>query len=282
MKKQVSASTKSGKGKVILFLLLAFSATIGFLVGKLFDSGFLGSFIGVGMGTAYGILVFLFSDKLILASLKAKPILIENNAHLYKRVGEIAQEMHIKPPLLYYIDDSAMNILSLGKSHDSGKIVITKGLMEKLTSSEVEAVMAHELAHIKALDTETGEYVATVIAFFPFMAESLRRKSPLFLPFSFILSLFSPISGFFIQSTLSPKREFEADAYGVLTTRYPQGLAQALEKITQDPYSVHSALHATAHLFIVNPFHGKANRAASSLFMTHPPVQERIKVLQEM
>lgn len=266
----------------MLLLLIAISATIGFLIGKLFDAGFVGAGIGLVAGSIYSSTVFFFSTKLILASLQAKPISLEQNAHLYKRVWEIAGEMQIAKPTMYYINDSALNVLSLGTPQSDPSIVITKGLMDKLTTAEIEAVIAHELAHIKVKDTIVNEYLTLTAGIFPFLAGTLKRKSKALLPFAVFFSLFSPLSGLLIQAAVSPKRELEADATGVLVTRFPQGLAQALEKLTTDPYSVATALQATAHMFIVNPFHGKANRSASSLFMTHPQIQERIAILQDM
>lgn len=282
MKQQKEASYNARKSRLILLLLPVFSSTIGFLLGKLFDAGFTGAAIGLCLGLVYCCIVYLFSTRILLTSLKAKPIVLEQNAHLYNRVWELAGIMGVTKPTLYYIDDSAMNILSVGRNQSDAKIVVTKGLIEKLTTAEIEAVIAHELAHIKNGDITIGEYAALVVGFFPFVSETLKRRSDLFLPFAVLFSLFSPLSGLLLQTVLSPKRELEADVSGVLVTRFPDGLAQALEKLTNDPYSVRTALHATAHLFIINPFHGKVNRSASSLFMTHPPTEERINILKEM
>jgi heat shock protein HtpX len=268
------------KAWLILILFVVFSATLGYLIGKLFDAGYFGAWIAFLISLLYAFFIYLFSDEILLHSLAAKRILRENNVHLYQRVHQLAKDAGVPEPELYYIDDSAINILSLGTV--KGKIILSKGLMEKLSTSEIEAVFAHELIHIKSFDTVTGGYTAVVVGIFPFFSELLRRKSMLFLPLSLLLSLFSPLSAILIHSVISPKREYEADAAGVLVTRYPTGLIQALEKITQDPYSVRTAMQATAHLFIVNPFHGKANRNASPLFTTHPPIQERIKILQDM
>jgi heat shock protein HtpX len=280
MNKQSSQNIR--KAWLILILFVLFSTTLGFLIGKLFDHGFLGAGIASIVATIYAALTYFSADSLILNSLKAKRILKESNLHLYQRVQQLAHEAGVHAPELYYIDDSAINILSLGSAKATGKIVITKGLMEKLATSEVEAVIAHELIHIKSADTLPGSYATIIIGIFPFYAELLKRKNIIFYPLSLVLSLLSPISALLLHSVFSPKREFEADAGGVLITKFPAGLAQALEKITQDPYAVHTAVQASAHLFIVNPFQGKANNTSSSLFNTHPPVQERIKILHTM
>jgi heat shock protein HtpX len=279
---KTATSQNSRKGWTILILFVVFSATLGFLVGKVFDAGFTGAIVGLIFSLAYSIFALLFSDGIILATLAAKPILRENNLHLYERVKKLAEETGIPIPELFYVDDTAMNILSLGNSHKNGKVVLTRGLIDKLSAPEIESVVAHELFHIKTLDTQLGSLVTTVVGIFPFIAETLKRRSVLFLPLSLLFSLVSPLSGLLIHIVLSPKREFEADAAGILITRYPTGLIHALEKITQDPYSVRHATLATAHFFIVNPFHGKANRAVSGLYNTHPPLQERIKVLESM
>jgi heat shock protein HtpX len=272
----------SRRAWVILTLPILFSATLGFLIGKSYDAGFFGAGIAILIASCYSLFAYFFAESLIIYSLKAKRILQENNVHLYQRVREIADKAQIPSPELYYIDDSAINILSLGRQKSKGKIIITKGLIDSLATPEVEAVISHEIMHIKSLDTLPGSYATVIVGIFPFFAELLKRKSIIFLPLSLVLSLFSPLSALLIHSVISPKREFEADAGGVLLTRYPAGLSQALEKIAQDPYAVTTALQATAHLFIVNPFHGKANRSASILFNTHPPLHERLKILQEM
>lgn len=280
--KQHTAAANIRKSWVILLLLVLFSATLGFLIGKLFDSGYQGAGIAAFMAVVYAAMCYFASDQLILRSLRAKLIVRENNVHLYQRIAVLSQQAETLPPALYYIDDTAMNILSIGRNAKNSKIVLTKGLMEKLSAPEIEATLSHELAHIKTQDTRVGTFTTLTVCLFPFYAELLRRHGPFFLPFVLFLSLFSPLSALLLHLVLSPKREFEADAAGVLITRYPQGLAQALEKITQDPYSVATAMNATAHLFIVNPFSNKANRSASSLFNTHPPVAERIKILHSM
>jgi len=280
--KQHASATNVRRSWIILLLLVLFSATLGFLIGKLFDAGYLGAGLATLAATLYAAICYVLADRLILFSLKARKILRENNVHLYQRIAVLSQQAEILPPELYYIDDSAMNVLSLGKNPNKGKIILTKGLMEKLSAPEIEAALSHELTHIKVQDTRLGALTTLTVCGFPFCAELLRRHGPVFLPFALLLSLFSPPSALLLHLVISPKREFEADAAGALITRYPQGLAQALEKITQDPYSVATAMNATAHLFIVNPFSGKANRSASSLFNTHPPIAQRIKILQSM
>jgi heat shock protein HtpX len=277
MNNVTSSQQNVRKSWIIVLLFIVFLATIGFLIGKL-----PGSMITAFFGTLYALIALFQSDRLILSSLKAKKILRENNAHLYATVRELAEAGGLPTPELYYLEDTCVNILSLGQSQTAGKLIMTTGLVERLTGPEAEAAFAHELAHIKMLDTRLGALTTTIIGIFPFYAELLHRKGKLFYPVTFILNLFSPLSALLMHLVLSPKREFEADATGVLITRYPEGLSKTLRALTETPHKPRHVMRATAHLFLTNPYGSHTRDWFTLLFMTHPPLSERIKVLESL
>jgi heat shock protein HtpX len=175
-----------------------------------------------------------------------------------------------------------MNILALGRTPRTAKLVMTTSLIENLTSPEAEAVFAHELAHIQARDTAVGVLTTTVVGIFPFSAEVLKRTSRFLLPLSLLFSIFSPLSALFMHLSLSPKREFEADAAGVLITRYPEGLYTALEKLGTQHDKLRHNLRALAHLWIVDPSQTGSGNQRVTVSLTHPKLEERVKILQSM
>jgi heat shock protein HtpX len=204
-------------------------------------------------------------------------------------------------PKVYIIDDPSPNAFATGRDPNHAAVVATSGLLERLNKAELEGVFAHELSHVKNLDTRLMAVTAILVGFVAILANIFtrslwwsggrRRNSDdgdnrlqlLFLVIGIIFALLSPVVATLIQLAVSRKREFLADASGALLTRYPEGLASALEKISSDPRPVRSASNATAHLFIVNPFkQQQAGKWLASLFNTHPPIEERIKILRSM
>ncbi|EKD87377.1 MAG: hypothetical protein ACD_36C00113G0004, partial [uncultured bacterium] len=199
---------------------------------------------------------------------------------------------------LYVIDDSAMNAFATGRDPSHAVIVATTGILQRLERRELEGVIAHELSHIKNFDTRLMAVVAVLVGTVAFLADMFMRSlwwggrrsrdndrglGSILLLIGVILAIISPILATLIQLSVSRKREFLADASGALLTRYPEGLARALEKLGHDKEVLEAATNATAHLYITNPFKGKQFHAFfSSLFNTHPPLAERIKILRSM
>ncbi len=277
-----SATQNTTKTRMIFFFFILFTTTLGFLVGKSFDAGLTGAVIALVVSAGYIAFVILFSEAILLRSLNSKAVNRNTNEELYHRLTELSSAAGIFSPTLFFIDDPSIHAVSLGANSKKTFIILTRGLMDKLTSSEIEAVLAHEIAHLRVLDTKVGQYAVLTVSLFTFLAETLRKKSKILLPFALFFLLLSPLSAVLMHLVVSPKREFEADAAGVLITRYPDGLAQALEKMAQDQHHFSGAMFSTAHLFTIHPFHGKADKPFSSLFNTHPPIQERIRVLRSM
>ena len=236
---------------------------------------------------------YWWSDKIVLSLTRAKEVTPENARELYRLVENLCITAGLPIPRIYVIDDPALNAFATGRDPKHAVVVLTRGLLEKLNKTELEGVIAHELSHIRNRDILLATVVVVLVGFVVMMADWARswffwggnrrdNDNPLgkyLVPIALLLSFLAPLAAVLIQLALSRRREFLADASGALLTRYPEGLASALEKIARDPHELRSANRATAHLFIANPFRG---RRISRLFMTHPPVEERIAALRSM
>jgi len=281
----------------------------------IYITGFLVFVIGVGyvfagaMGNSailYGAVIFSilmsfgsywWSDKIVLGMSKAKEVTHEDGREIYHLVENLCITAGLPNPKIYIIDDSAPNAFATGRDKEHGVICLTTGIIEKLEKSELEGVLAHELSHIGNRDILLSTIVVVLVGFITLMADWFRnwtfwgggrdrdndreggQLQMILMVVAIVLSILAPIAAMLMQLAISRKREFLADADAALLTRYPEGLARALEKISADNEPLESANRATAHLFIVNPFKGKK---ISKLFMTHPPVEDRIKALRNM
>jgi heat shock protein HtpX len=239
---------------------------------------------------------YWWSDKIVLAMSNAKPVTHENAREIYHIVENLCITAGLPVPKIYIIKDSSPNAFATGRDPQHGVICLTTGIIDKLEKSELEGVIAHELSHIGNRDILLSTVVVVLVGFVALMADWFRnwtffggrgRDSDregnqlqliLFI-IAIVLSILAPIAAVLMQLAISRKREFLADADGALLTRYPEGLARALEKISADPKPLAEANRATAHLFIANPFKGKK---VSSLFLTHPPIEQRVKALRGM
>ncbi len=272
-------------------------------------SGFLVFVIGVGyvfagaMGNGailYGAVIFStvmsfgsywWSDRIVLSMSGAKEVTHDENRELYHLVENLCITAGLPAPKIYIIEDSAPNAFATGRNAEHGVVCVTTGLLDKLEKIELEGVIAHELSHIGNRDILLSTVVVILVGLVALMADWFRHwsifgggddndnRNPLFMILGILLSLLAPLAAMMIQFAISRKREFLADASGALLTRYPEGLARALEKIAGDQEPLEAANRATAHLYISNPFKG-AN--ISKLFSTHPPMEERIAKLRGM
>lgn len=242
---------------------------------------------------------FYWSDKLVLVISGAHQIKEKDNPLLFRTVENLCIGTGLPMPKIYIIDDSAPNAFATGRDPKHAVICATTGLLDKLEKLELEGVIAHELSHVKNYDTRLMGIVAILVGMVAFLADWFMRSlwwgggrreerenqglSGLLVLLGIIFAILSPLMATLIQLAISRQREFLADASGALLTRYPEGLAQALEKIAKDKEVLETATNATAHLYIVNPFKGKDFSAwFAGLFNTHPPVGERIKILRAM
>jgi len=238
---------------------------------------------------------YWWSDKIVLAMSKAKEVKFENNKELYRLVENLCITAGLPVPKIYIIQDSAPNAFATGRDPEHGVVCLTSGIINKLERSELEGVIAHELSHIGNRDILISTVVVVLVGFVALLADWFRywafwggrgrsndrggQLQMIMMIVAIVLSILAPIATVLMQMAISRKREFLADASGALLTRYPEGLARALEKISADPKKLEVANRATAHLFISNPFKGKK---VSKLFMTHPPIEERVAKLRGM
>lgn len=278
-----------------MVLFIVFAGTVGYVLTK-----------AAGYDASIGILIFLasiiysfvsyfYSDKIVLATSGAKQIKKSDNPELFRIVENLAIGDGLPMPKVHIIHDGSPNAFATGRDPKHASIAVTTGIMERLSKSELEGVLAHELSHIKNYDTRLLAITAVLIGFISLITDIFIRNllwggrdrnsrvHPIILVIGIILAILAPIIATLMQLAVSRKREFLADASGALLTRYPDGLASALEKISADPHPLKNATSATAHLFIVNPFKGKSMQGfLTNMFSTHPPIQERIKILRSM
>lgn len=234
---------------------------------------------------------YWFSDKIVLKMTNARPASREEFFDLYTVTENLAITAGLPMPKLYVIDDPAPNAFATGRNEKKAVVAATTGLLARLDRSELEGVIAHELSHIKNKDMLVMTVAVVLAGFIAIVADIFLRISMfggdrdngkagvIFAILAVVAFILAPIAAQLMQLAISRRREFLADASGALLTRYPEGLASALQKIHDYPAPMQKANHATAHLFISNPFGAQAGKFINRLFSTHPPVEERVKAL---
>ncbi len=235
---------------------------------------------------------YWFSDKLVLSMTHAKPATREQYFDLYTITENLAITAGLPMPKLYVIEDPAPNAFATGRDEKHAVVAATTGLLSMMNRSELEGVIAHELSHIKNRDMLVMTVAVVLAGFVAIVADIFLRMSlfggnkddngkagALFAILAIVAVILAPIAAQLIQLAISRRREYLADASGALLTRYPEGLASALQKIGAYAQPMRSASHATAHLFIGNPFGKNAGQFVNKLFATHPPVEDRVKRL---
>jgi len=240
---------------------------------------------------------YWYSDKIVLAMTRAKPIEKKDNPELYRIVENLCFTAGLPLPKIYILNEAQPNAFATGRDAKHGVIAITVGLLEKLERTELEGVIAHEIAHIGNKDILLQTMVVVLVGFIVIVTDFFfrlafwgggrrdnRQGGQITLIMAIValaLAIFAPIFANLIKLAISRKREFLADASGALLTRYPEGLARALEKISADPNPLKKANDATAHLYIASPFRGKEKTSwLHKLFMTHPPIEDRVRALR--
>jgi len=284
---------------LLIFIFVIFVAMIGFLLGLIngqsqgqYPYGFV--MIALMISLIMTSILYFSGDKIALSVNGAKEITKEQNPYLYNMVENLCLTSGQPIPKIYIMDDPAINAFATGRKPEISSIAVTTGALQKLANEELEGVIAHELSHIKNYDIRLMMLVAVLVGTISILIDwglrfgFLGRRgsdreeggsSPIFLIIGLILLILSPIIAQLIKLAISRKREYLADASGSLLTRYPEGLARALEKIAFENAPMKKASTATAHLFIANPFNGQK---LARLFSTHPPIEDRIKKLREM
>ena len=290
--------TQADRNTRLTWLYITFFLIFVIMVGYVFAGAMNNSAILFG-AVIFSIVMsfasYWWSDKIVLAMSGAKPVTHENGREIYHIVENLCITAGLPVPKIYIIQDSAPNAFATGRDPQHGVICLTTGIIQKLEKAELEGVIAHELSHIGNRDILLSTVIVVLVGFVTLLADWFRhwafwghRDSEdrgggqlrlILMVAAIILSILAPIAAVLMQLAISRKREFLADASGALLTRYPDGLARALEKISADTEPLEAANRATAHLYIANPFKGKK---VSKLFMTHPSIEERVRALRDM
>jgi len=239
---------------------------------------------------------YWYSDKIALSVSGAHEVKESDNLELHRLVENLAITAGLPKPKIYIINDPAPNAFATGRNKNHAAIAFTTGILERLDRTELEGVTAHELSHIGNKDILLSTVVVVLVGFVAIVSDMLTRSmifggrsrdddnraGNILMIVGIVLAILSPLIATLIQLAISRKREYLADASGALLTRYPEGLASALQKISSYSQPMRRASNATAHLYISNPFGARAMHGVKHLFMTHPPVQNRIERLRGM
>lgn len=276
---------------VLMALFFTVVIGIGWAISYVFNSpGIL--VIAVVLAIAMNITSYWFSHKLVVAMTGAKPASEAQYEELHNIVENLAITAGLPKPALYVIDDPAPNAFATGRNKEHAVVAVTTGLLSMMERSELEGVLAHELSHIGNRDMLVSTVAVVLVGFVSIISDFALRGmvfggndrdnkiNPIIAVVAVAFIVLAPIMATLLQLAVSRKREFLADASGALLTRYPEGLASALRKIGGYQAPMRRANTATAHLFLSNPFGpGAAKSALAKLFMTHPPIEERVEAL---
>lgn len=277
-------------------LFILFMVTVGYIFGEA-QGGLGGSYLFIALAfsliTSFG--SYFYGDKLVLSLSGARPADKRRDFNFYTVTENLCIAAGLPMPKLYVIESNSLNAFATGRDPKHGVVCATRGLLERLDRSDLEGVIAHELSHIKNFDIRLMLIVSVLVGTIAVLADFFMRslfwgrgrdrdkQNGIFIAFAIIAAILAPLAATLIQLAVSRRREYLADASGVMLTRNPEGLADALEKISNDRHPLETATHGTAHLFISDPFKGKDLKSwFANLFQTHPPIEERIKILRSM
>ena len=275
-----------------MMVFIAIILGLGWVMAEVLDYGYEMLIFAIIFSGIMTLGSYYAGDKMALATSGAKgPIKKEDNPYVYRMVENISMTAGLPIPKVYIIQDPAPNAFATGRDPKHASIAVTTGIIERLENEELEGVIAHELSHIKNYDIRVMTIVVVLVGIISILAHwffrinlfggrDRGRGGGIIMVVGIVAIIISPIIAELIKLAISRKREFLADASGALLTRYPEGLASALEKISHYSAPMKSANSGTAHLFISNPFGKK--KLISKFFSTHPPVEERIKALRGM
>ena len=254
-------------------------------------------FIAVLFSIGMSFVSYWYSDKIVIATTGARLITREEAPELYHIVENLSITAGLPMPKIYMVQSAQPNAFATGRNPQHAVVAVTSGILERLNKTELEGVLAHELSHVGNRDMLVSTVVVVLVGFLQILSDMFMRSlwwgrlgsrdregvnQAIFLVIGIALSILAPLAAMLIQLAISRKREYLADASGALLTRYPEGLASALEKIAADNTPMRQATHATAHLWLDDPYQGKKTSWFTKLFMTHPPIEDRIKLLRGM
>ncbi len=252
-------------------------------------------YFAVGLSFIMNFVAYWQSDKIALAMSGARPASRQSHLELFRVIENLSITAGLPTPRIYIIPGQQINAFATGRNPKHAAVAVTEGALAKLNKNELEGVMAHELSHIGNRDILISSVVVVLSGLIAILADWFMRMSfwshrdndsrggAILLAVGLAAAILAPLAATMVRMAVSRKREFLADASGALLTRYPEGLASALEKIGREEIPLRTAHNATAHMYISNPFKGKESQNwFTKLFMTHPPIQERVKILRGM
>lgn len=291
MYKQIDANIR--KTFLLITIFLIFIIGLGWVFAYIFNNVFI-LYIAVAISLFQAWIGYFYSDKIVLAVSGAKEVSRQEALDLHRIIENLIITAGLPKPKIYIINDPSLNAFATGRDPDHSAIAVTSGLIDKLDKNELQGVIAHEISHIKNYDIRVMTIVVVLVGAIALASNFFLRSlwwgrggrsrdsgqlGIILMIAGIVLAILAPLIARFIQLAISRKREYLADASGALLTRYPEGLAGALEKIQKYSQPLKRANRATAHLYIANPFSAKK---ISGFFATHPPIQDRIKKLRKM
>jgi len=286
MYEQIASNKRRTVFLMLFFLIILWG--LGFLIGKATGNpGFL-FFLGL-FSIGYSIISYFAGAKMALAINRAKQIQKKDDPRLWRIVENLSIADGLPMPKVYIMDDPAPNAFATGRNPNHSVVCATTGLLQIMNDTELEGVIAHELGHVKNYDIRVNTLAFALVGVISMIADFFlrftlfggdreERNSQLAI-LALVAAIIAPLAATLLQLAISRRREYLADATGALTTRYPEGLAEALEKISQAGSATKVQNTSTAHMFFANPLRGSA---FLNLFSTHPPIEQRIKTLREM
>lgn len=292
------ADSNTRKTWLLITGFLVFIIVVGWIFSQALQSSAI-LYLAVFLSVAMSISGYWFSDKIVLGMAHAQLIEKKDNPELYRIVENLCITAGLPVPKIYIINEAQLNAFATGRDKNHAVVAVTSGLLARLDKNELQGVLAHELSHIGNKDMLLSTVVVVLAGVVALMANFFLRISffgggrrgndregntgAIFMVLGLFAAILAPIAATMIKLAISRKREFLADADGALLTRYPEGLASALEKISADVTPMKVANTASAHLYIDSPFNEKQSENwFVNLFSTHPPIEQRIKNLRDM
>jgi heat shock protein HtpX len=292
---QINRNKRRSWNLIALVILLL--AVVGYLIGGAYGNPSLGIMVAVAVSLVSALISYYSGDQVVLGLMGAQPADPTEYRMLHNTVEEMAIAGGLPKPKVYVIHSGASNAFATGREPGRASIAVTTGLLELLNREELQGVIGHEMSHIRQFDTRYAILMAVLVGAVVILCDSFWRAlrwgrfksrkgaqaAVLIFVFALLLSVIAPLFARIIQFAMSRTREFLADSGGAELTRNPVGLARALEKLSADPDPLDIANRGTQHLFIVNPLNTYSGSTwAVGLFSTHPPIKERVKILNDL
>jgi heat shock protein HtpX len=273
-----------------MVILTTFIAALGSVLSYFFDWGMTGTSTFILIAAIINIVSYFYSDKIVLRATGAKLLTKEKAPDLFNIVETLCEKSELPMPALYLLEEKTMNAFATGRNYKNSAVAVSRGLLERMTRDEVEGVVSHELSHIRNFDMRFSAIVSVLVGFISLIADMYwssriasqagdRDRSGIIAIIGIIMAVLAPLSAMFIQMAVSRKRELLADASGAHLCQKPKALASALKKIALDARLPAHMSSATAHLYFSVP---NKDTFIDKLFSTHPPIEDRIKILENI